>query len=123
MQAKSTAADRPNFTAIGLPGCHQMSVSTSSPATAIKIPTITFHCSNPCSKGLRAAVNESPEILTSQEFPPAAKSSTQEPSVQASANNAAVDALSLTVAAKSEIAITSKPYRKCPNSRHSVSGV
>src|SRR5216684_3596128 len=109
MQARSTAADRLNFTPGGFPGCHPMSVSASSPAAAIAIPTITFHCSNPCSKGLRAAVNESPEILTSQEFPPAVKSSTQEPSVQANASNAAVDAVSLTVAAKSEMAITSKP--------------
>src|SRR6266852_9348735 len=122
-QATSTAAVPRNLNSKGLPGCHHSSVNAKSPAAVTAIPPTTLQTSKPCSNGLSKAVKDSPEILASHEFPPAAaKSSTQDPSVQASASRAALEALSATAAANSEMAITLTPYRKWPSKRQSVSG-
>src|SRR5713101_9893175 len=119
----STVVDALNFSNMDRPGCQHNSVNANRTRAASTMPATTFHTSRPCSNGLSEAVKENPEIFVSQEVPPvAAKSNTQEPSVQPSASNAAVDAASVIAAEAKEMAITIIPYRNCPNRRHRISG-
>ena len=92
-----------------VPGGSQIAVRARNPAVTISMANTFGIDSNPCSKGLSSEVSESEaKALDTLPRSSAAKSSTHDPSVTASARMAAVAPASVSAAARNEIAPISR---------------